>query len=110
MIRWNRVLTVGAIAGALSGMFIFAEQLWSAADGAGIRPIIKREFDADNVLDTQVVDSLRDKVAGLASSVLLIRFQLLYQRRLQNGSLSFAEQQELCALARELQFHGVPGC
>lgn len=86
------------LAGIATAAVTLASMAWVATDWAGVRPVIKREFE---VLQAQLTQD--------EQTLLLLRFQILMQRR-QWTVLSFAEQQELCQIAAALQYVGVPGC
>jgi hypothetical protein len=73
--------------------------VWSAADYLEVRPVLEKEF---NVLQKQAGD--------IGITVLVLRFYLLLDKRKQNGSLSYEDQAELCRIATELKYIGVPGC
>lgn len=45
----------------------------------------------------------------MAESILQIRFTQLIQKK-EYGGLTFIEQQELCKIAKQLEYVGVPGC
>jgi hypothetical protein len=86
------------IAATLGALTLICGTLWAAGDYTGVRPVLKNEFiKVQQTLDqNQLV-------------LLQLRFQLLMQKK-QFGGLDFSEQQELCSIARTLQYVGVPGC
>ena len=93
LMQW--ILKSAAIVTAIT---VLGGSLWAAGDYTGVRPVMKNEFiKVQQVLDqNQLV-------------ILQLRFQMLMQKK-QFGGLDFQEQQELCSIARTLQYVGVPGC
>ena len=89
------IVQLGATLGALT---LICGSLWAAGDYTGVRPVLKSEF----VKVQQAVDQNQ-------LVLLQLRFQLLMQKK-QFGGLDFQEQQELCSIARTLQYVNVPGC
>lgn len=90
--------TITKTAATLAALSVIGGSLWAAGDYTGVRPIMKSEFiKVQQTLDqNQLV-------------ILQLRFQLLMQKK-QFGGLDFQEQQELCSIARTLQYVNVPGC
>jgi hypothetical protein len=86
------------LAATLGALTLIGGSLWAAGDYTGVRPVLKSEF----VKVQQAVDQNQ-------LVLLQLRFQLLMQKK-QYGGLEFSEQQELCSIARTLQYVGVPGC
>ena len=89
------------IVGLITGSITALTAGWYAMDYTGVRPVIKRELV-----------QMQDQSEQLTQSVLLLRFQTLMLKKQwsKGGDWTFADQQELCALARTLQYVGVPGC
>jgi len=85
-------------AGLLAASTTLASAAWVAGDYTEIRPVLLKEFH-----------QLAEESAQINKAVLLIRFQLLMERA-KFQPLDFDDQQELCRIAKELQFSGVPGC
>ena len=94
---WESKIT--KVVAITSGVVFLVGTMWSVLDWAGARPIYKKEY---MIVKTQLEQ--------IASSVLLLRFNQLMDKRSRNGSLPFVEQQELCRIARELQYTQIPGC
>ncbi len=92
------ILKWGALAGALTAISIAIGQAWGIADDYDVRPVLEYDLIA-----------LQKVVEQQAQSSLLQRFYFLLEKT-KWGSLTFEETQELCRIARELQFTGVPGC
>lgn len=86
------------VAATLGALTLICGTLWAAGDYTGVRPILKSEF-------VKVQQTLDQNQLVL----LQLRFQMLMQKK-QFGGLDFQEQQELCSIARTLQYVGVPGC
>lgn len=89
---------VTQIAATLGALTLICGSLWAAGDYTGVRPVLKSEF----VKVQQAVDQNQ-------LVLLQLRFQILMQKK-QFGGLDFQEQQELCSIARTLQYVNVPGC
>ena len=96
MISTSNILLAGALFGAVSSM---GYGTWKVLDYTELRPITLKEYH----ITQQQLD-------GLSNSYLLIRFQILMEKRKQQGLVSFEEQQEICRIARVLGYVGVPGC
>lgn len=105
IIRW------GVIAGSLSALFVLADQVWGFASHSPWRPLIKFEFDDDNFHDEQTLTILKHQIGTVADSVNLLKWDLLYSKMKMNGpgTLTFQELQELCKLAKQLEYH-IPEC
>ena len=95
MIKAKTILTTAAVLAACATII---GTTWAALDYTDLRPILSREF---RVTQQQLEDQ--------SKSILLIRFQLLMQKKKQ-GLWTFDDQQELCRIARVLGYVGVPGC
>jgi hypothetical protein len=89
---------ISKTAATLAALTLIGGSLWAAGDYTGIRPVMKNEF----IKIQQSVDQTN-------LILLQLRFQVLRQKQ-QYGSLTFEEQQELCGVARALQYVNVPGC
>lgn len=111
MIKWAKVVKYGAIAGAISAIFILMDQIWGMADASGYRPIIKLEFDKDNEYEDDIVANLKKEIGLVVDKISLIEWELLYAKMKAEGvgALSFQEMQKLCLLSRQLQFT-IPEC
>lgn len=90
--------TILSFSGLLAALIAIGTAAWAAMDYTQIRPVLLREFAQLEQSQQQTVQSL-----------LLLRFQFLMQK-LTYGGLTFAEQQELCQVALQLNYVGVPGC
>ena len=95
MISTKTIITTGAVFAAMSSMAFGA---WKALDYTDLRPVLIREYRVS-----------QQQIEEMSKSILLIRFQNLMEQR-ERGGLGFADQQELCRIARVLGFVGVPGC
>lgn len=82
------VTSVGVIFGAL----------WTVGNATGYRPVLVNEL-APTV----------QQLEALGNNFLLLKFQLLQEKRAQGGLL-FNELQEYCRIARVLDFLAVDGC
>jgi hypothetical protein len=94
-------LGIVQIIGVITGSITTVTAAWLAMDYTGVRPIVKREFA-----------QVQEQVDQVTKSILQLRFQTLMLKK-QWGDVrewTFADQQELCALSRTLQYVGVPGC
>jgi len=91
----NTILKAAAI---LTASTTLASAAWIAGDYTEVRPVLLKEFH-----------QLAEESAQVNKAVLLIRFQLLMEKS-KFQPLDFDDQQELCRIAKELQFSGVPGC
>jgi hypothetical protein len=85
-------------AATIAALSLIGTTLWAATDFTGIRPALKYEL--------QKIQMVLDQ-NNLA--ILQIRLQLLMEKQ-KFGTLTFEEQQELCAIARTLGYVGIPGC
>lgn len=90
--------TLTKAAGLLTAATVLGGGLWTAGDYLQVRPAIKRELV-----------QLQQQVDTVSQSVLLNRFQYLQAKEKQTR-LSFDEKQEMCRIAKALQYVGVPGC
>jgi hypothetical protein len=86
-------------AATIAALILICSTAWSIGDFTGVRPIVKYELQKiQQVLDQNNL------------AILQIRFQLLMEKLKINGTLEFDEQQELCQIARTLNYVGIPGC
>jgi hypothetical protein len=85
-------------AATLAALTVIGTAAWSFGDFTGIRPVVKYEI----IKIQQVLDQ-----NNLA--ILQIRFSLLMDKY-KFGTLTFEEQQELCAIAQTLHYVNIPGC
>ena len=90
------IVRIGAIVTAAS---VIAGTAWAIADYTDTRPVLEKELI-----------QLQRQAEDLSQSVLSVRFWLLMDRLKINGQLTLEEQRELCKLAKELQYIGIPGC
>ncbi len=111
----------GNTATAFSAIVIAIGSLWAGLDWLDARPVLERELTAEhdqivlglaNLQQTtgKTISDLQRQVSDTATSVLVLTFYQLLDKLKQNGSLSFEDQQRLCAIASQLQYTGVPGC
>lgn len=91
----NRFVKIVAI---VVGVGTLSSMVWAASDYLEVRPITKKEFAA--FVETQ---------KQLSENVLLLRFQQLFQKS-EFSALTFQERQEMCRIAKQLDYVGVPGC
>lgn len=73
--------------------------VWAAGDYTGVRPIIKNEFIRISEVQQQI-----------SQSILLMRFQIIRNKREVTGTLTFDELQEMCQIAQQLNYFGIPEC
>jgi len=89
---------ISKVSGAVMASIALLAAGWKAADYTEVRPVILKEFKLRMA-----------QMESLEKQVWLQRF-LFLQTKQQNGGLTFLEQQEMCQIARNLGFTGVPGC
>jgi len=73
--------------------------VWAAGDYTGVRPVIKNEFIRISDIQQQ-----------LSQSILLMRFQIIRNKLEVTGTITFAELQEMCQIAQQLNFFGITEC
>lgn len=86
---------MAAVATALATLLTMA---WAIGDYTGLRPVTKTEH--------MLVSSNQD---AIAESLSQLQFSWLLQKQ-KDGVLDFVEHQQMCRLARDLDYFGVPGC
>lgn len=85
-------------AATIAALTLIGSTLWAATDFTGVRPALKYELKKiEQILDQNNL------------AILQIRFQLLMEKK-NFGGLTFNEQQELCAIARTLNYVNIPDC
>ena len=86
----------------LAGLIVAATTIgtttWYVGDFTGVRPVYKKE-----------ILFVQSEIDQLTQNQLWIQFNFLMQKR-QFGGLTFEEQQQLCKVAKLLNYVGVPGC
>ena len=87
------------IAAIITACSVVGGAAWGIADYTETRPVLEREFV-----------KLQQQAEDMSQSILAVRFWLLMDRLKINGQLTLEEQRELCKLAKELQYIGIPGC
>lgn len=100
---------IPVIAATLAGITSISWAGWKAGDYTELRPVILKEYIEYQLQQQQFIEKLQEQQAQTLQSVLQLRFQTLMLQK-QYGALTFAEQQELCQVAKTLEFVGVPGC
>ncbi len=98
----SKLKRYGALAGSLTAIIAFAGGVYAAVDAANVRPAWKFEhLELQAELKAQLNENRR--------AIALFRFQYLWEKSKHNR-LTFDEQQELCQLARLLDYRNVQGC
>lgn len=90
VIYWAAVATAGV---TLAGM------VWGATDYTEVRFVMLRELRP-----------VKEQLKQVADTTLLLRWQMLNNKRLYGGGLTTEEWREFCALSRELGYVGIPEC
>jgi uncharacterized membrane protein len=84
--------------------------VWVGADSIDRRPVLEYEVkQMADLLDSKLF-SIQEQQIEIGKFMNSTRFSNLMEKLKVNGTLSFEEQQELCRIARELDYTGIPGC
>jgi hypothetical protein len=101
------VIQIASYIGATTAIIATA---WATGDYLRIRPILQRDYAQLESQQQLSIEKLQEQQLQANRSYSLLRAEfLISQTKYRN--LDFIEQQELCRLAKELEWYsGVPGC
>lgn len=106
MLLGGKITATAAILAAVSSISWAG---WKAGEYTELRPVILKEYIEYQIQQQEFIKQLQVQQSQTLQSILQLRFQTLMLQK-QYGQLTFAEQQELCRVAKTLEFVGVPGC
>lgn len=89
---------------SLSGM------LWVGADTIDRRPVLEYEaIQMADLLESKLF-KMQEQQVEIVKSLNSSKFENLIDKKKANGSLTFEEKQELCRVAKQLDYVGVEDC
>lgn len=84
--------------------------IWVGADTIDRRPVLEYEaIKMADLLESKLF-KMQEQQVEIIKSINSSRFWNLIDRKKAQGSLSFEEQQELCRVAKQLNYVGIEDC
>lgn len=103
----SKSMKIVATITALSGG---AVATWPVISYSELYPVLAKSYRMDQSKLLIAQNELKEQLEDVGRTLLHLRYMSLKDEREAKGFLSFNDQQELCRLAKVLDYHPTPGC